>query len=63
MSKKFINLLFFFCITYVYKIGLKNARKLKENYAHATKKYADKYDSIELTNEISNAAPSILNGP
>lgn len=38
-------------ISYIYKIGLKDARKLKESYALASSRYADKYDSVTLKDE------------
>ncbi len=38
-------------ISYMLKIGLKDARALKETYALASIRYADKYDSITLKDE------------
>ena len=38
-------------ISYIYKIGYKDARKLKETYATASVRYADKYDEIEIKDE------------
>lgn len=37
--------------SYIYKIGLKEARKLKETFAAASTRYADQYDEIEITTE------------
>ena len=38
-------------ISYIYKTNLKESRKLKENFALASTRYADKYDEIEAVNE------------
>lgn len=37
--------------SYIYKIGLKEARKLKETFTVASTRYADQYDEIEITTE------------
>mgnify|MGYP004504162161 CR=1 FL=1 len=38
--------------TYIYKIDLAQSRKLKETFALASTRYADKYDDITVDNEV-----------
>lgn len=38
-------------LSYIYKIDLKNARKLKEKFAVACERYADKHDEIKIISE------------
>lgn len=38
-------------ISYIYKLGTKEARILKESYALASTRYADKYDVLEIKDE------------
>ncbi len=38
--------------SYIYKINLKDSRRIKESFALASTRYADKYDEEEIVNEV-----------
>lgn len=38
-------------LSYIYKIDLKSARKLKEKFVVASERYADKYDELKIVSE------------